>query len=183
MVISEYFDKAPSSEFHPVKNINLFGVDTYRYDEAWELEADSPTLRSFMEDLDTVLLDLRDARSSEEWSPKPQNKFAMPLFTLSPDQASPFYNSRLLELQWRELDQIFADNIDSRLPGKTVVALCHHGDTARIAASVLRARGVTCFSMKGGARAREPRSRVAKKVDSPMRETSMEEKEEICLTA
>lgn len=180
--ISEYFDKVPSSEFHPIKNHNLAGVDTYRYDEAWELKPDSPILHSYMEDLDTVLLDLRDPKSSEEWSPKPQNKLAMPLFTLSPDQASPFYNSRLLELQWRELDQIFAEEIDSRLLGNKVVALCHHGDTARIAASVLRARGVACFSVKGGAQALEVCSGVAKKVDSPMRET-MEGKGEICLAA
>jgi hypothetical protein len=66
--------------------------------------------------------------------------------------------------------------------GNNVVALCHHGDTARVAASVLRARGVSCFSVKGGARALETCSGVAKKVDSPMRET-MEGKEEICLAA
>lgn len=168
--ISEYFQKVPASEFHPIKNQNLTGVDVHRYDEAWELRADSLHLHSLLDDLDTVLLDLRDARSSEEWNPKPQNKLPIPLFTLSPDQESPFYNSRLLELQWRELDQVFTGTLDPRLSDKTVVALCHDGDTARIASSILRAKGVTCFSVKGGAQALRS-CREENKVDSPMRET------------
>lgn len=166
--ISEYFDKVPASEFHSIKNQNLVGVDSYRYDEAWELVADSAEVRSLVEDLDTVLLDLRDAKSSEAWSPKPQNSLSVPLYTLSPDQASPFYESRLLELQWRELNQIFTSTIDPRLLNNKVVALCHNGDTARIATSILRARGVDCFSVKGGSQSLQSYIKQPQKVDSPI---------------
>jgi len=82
----------------------------------------------------------------------------MRLFILSPE---PFHNSRLSELQWRELDQIFTEKIDSRLLANRVVALCHHGDTASTAASVLQARCVACFSVKGGAQAHESLSRAS----------------------
>lgn len=168
--ISEYFDKVPATEFHPIKNNNLTGVDVHRYDEAWELNADDAHLHALLKDPEAVLLDLRDARSAAEWNPKPANTVATPLYSLSPDQESPFYDSRLLDLQWRELDQIFAQGIDLRMVGKPIVALCHSGDTARIATSILRAKGITCFSVKGGARELRPNEKEPEKADSPMRE-------------
>jgi hypothetical protein len=39
------------------------------------------------------------------------------------------------------------------LSGKDVVVICYDGDTARVATSVLRAKGITATSIKGGFRA------------------------------
>jgi hypothetical protein len=36
------------------------------------------------------------------------------------------------------------------LAGKNVGVICYNGDTARVATSVLRARGITASSIKGG---------------------------------
>lgn len=192
--ISEYFQKVPSSEFHPIKNSNLTSVDVHRYDEAWELDVNDPELHDLLSnDEKTVLLDLRDVESSQEWSPNPQSRnsskkgsrISIPLFTLSPNQESPFYNARLLELQWRELDQVFSGPLDSSLsgPGKQVVSFCHFGDTARMATSILRSKGVECFSVKGGAqalRAYMDQTEEEVKVDSPMRETAGSDGEKFC---
>lgn len=184
--ISEYFQKVPASQFHPIKNSNLTSVDVHRYDEAWELSTNDPLLHQLLEKPETVLLDLRDDETSREWTPQlaaqeqkekqDDNKISLPLYTLSPNQESPFYNARLLELQWRELDQVFSGGVDGRmLGGKSVVSICHQGDTARIATSILRAKGVECFSIKGGAQALREYMGETEKVDSPMRETARSE--------
>ncbi|KAM0724174.1 hypothetical protein Q7P37_000056 [Cladosporium fusiforme] len=180
--ISEYFDKVPSSEFHPIKNSNLTNVDVHRYDEAWELPVHDAALHRLIENPETILLDLRSDETSREWTPRSQQEqketnISIPLFTLSANQESPFYNARLLELQWRELDQIFGGPLDARMSGKQVVALCHQGDTARMAASILRAKGVECFSVKGGAQALRSFMGQDEKVDSPMREKAMSDEE------
>lgn len=58
----------------------------------------------------------------------------------------------MLESQWKELEATFTpDRIGAHdLAGRDVFVVCYAGDTARVAASVLRARGIAAFSVKGG---------------------------------
>ena len=58
----------------------------------------------------------------------------------------------MLESQWKELEATFtADRINAHdLVGKDVYVICYGGDTARVATSVLRARGISAHSVKGG---------------------------------
>ena len=58
----------------------------------------------------------------------------------------------MLENQWKELEATFTpDRINAHdLIGKDVYVICYNGDTARVATSVLRARGISASSVKGG---------------------------------
>jgi hypothetical protein len=58
----------------------------------------------------------------------------------------------VLESQWTELEATFtSDRINAHdLNGKDVYVMCYGGDTARVATSVLRARGIPASSVKGG---------------------------------
>lgn len=49
-----------------------------------------------------------------------------------------------------ELEQIFQSRILSDLGSCHVLVLCYDGDTARVATSVLRARGLDADSVRGG---------------------------------
>jgi cysteine synthase A len=57
-----------------------------------------------------------------------------------------------LERQWKELNAMFSDNTISAydLSDKNVGVICYDGDTARVATSVLRAKGIAASSIKGG---------------------------------
>nr|GFD53321.1 hypothetical protein [Tanacetum cinerariifolium] len=65
---------------------------------------------------------------------------------------SPFSEASVLECQWKELEATFTlDRINAHdLIGKDVYVMCYGGDTARVATSVLRARGISASSVKGG---------------------------------
>ena len=58
----------------------------------------------------------------------------------------------MLESQWKELEATFTlDRINAHdLVGKDVYIMCYGGDTARVATSVLRQRGIQACSVKGG---------------------------------
>lgn len=158
---------------------NLSKVDLYRYDSAWELEAADALARIYglscdeanrsevSQGLDAlfqgttsvtsfdernILLDLRTPSDFAAWNfPFSEN---LPLESLSADTDSPFKDAVILEKQWLELDELFRAD-DSRvmeLQGKQVLALCYDGDTSRVAASVLRAKGVDACSLRGGLR-------------------------------
>ena len=64
---------------------------------------------------------------------------------------SPFSEPEVLETQWLELEALFSQ--DARLAGlkgHQVLFLCYNGDTARVATSVLRAKGIEATSIRGG---------------------------------
>lgn len=141
-------------------------MDLHRYDEAWERDAldvlpgvyGSP--RSLEQSLLSEIslkpqhrvLDLRKAADFRAWHlPESIN---LPLTSVSPHTASPFSDPAVLEAQWLELEQIFHDDrLVSDLGSAHVVVICYDGDTARVAASVLRAKGVEADSVRGGYRA------------------------------
>jgi cysteine synthase A len=57
----------------------------------------------------------------------------------------------VLEAQWLELETLFkAEQALSKLRGQHVLVICYHGDTARVATSVLRAKGIEADSLRGG---------------------------------
>ncbi|WZH43297.1 Cysteine synthase a [Fusarium acuminatum] len=96
------------------------------------------------------------------------NSVNMPLETLrdGPSSGSPFANPAdecaMLEELWLELESLFnvkdkngnrnasAEALMSILRGKRVLTLCYDGDSARVANSVLRAKGVEAESVRGG---------------------------------
>lgn len=69
---------------------------------------------------------------------------------------SPFSNPEVLESLWTKLEETFKDpgkELLALLNGKQVLLLCYDGDSARVATSVLRAKGHEADSLKGGFKA------------------------------
>lgn len=160
--LDEYFHKAPKDQFKPVRNHNLINVDLYRYDEAWELEPTSARLAQILIQLrsieaakTTIVLDLRQMGDSAAFRPDGIHVLNIPLSSLSSTSASPFYDSDVMVQQWCELDNLLgpksSTGLKYTLQDKTILTLCYHGDTARVANSVLRAAGLESYSVRGGA--------------------------------
>lgn len=128
-------------------------MDLYRYDEAWELDparAASEFFDGMTPKQGTVLLDLR--KPEDFASDHVPHSYNLPLPSLSATTSSPFFEPAVLESQWKELEDMFAkEKVDSYgLVGKNVCVTCYDGDTARVATSVLRAKGITASSVEGG---------------------------------
>lgn len=159
--LGEYFEKLGEDVFHPLTNENLLGVDTYRYDEAWEVED-----KSFCDILysvksgegiaaenslapDNVILDLRTTEAFVDHHLP--GAISRPLGSLDSSTPSPFSDPIVMESQWKELESVF-DPTTVGLLKRTghVWLVCYSGDTSRVATSVLRAKGVTANSLKGG---------------------------------
>lgn len=159
--LSEYFEKLGEDVFHPLNNKNLLAVDLYRYDEAWEVEDKGfcDTLYSSKpEEVTTaddslvpknVILDLRSAEAfADHHLP---GAISRPLSSLDSSTPSPFSDPTVMELQWKELESVFDPTTMGLLKRAGHVWLvCYGGDTSRVATSVLRAKGVTANSLKGG---------------------------------
>lgn len=159
--LGEYFDKLGEEVFHPLVNENLLGVDTYRYDEAWEVDqksfsnilySSSPcevitsslTLAS-----DIIILDLRTAEAFADYHLP--GAISRPLSSHDSSTPSPFSDPTVLETQWKELESVFDLTTLGLLKRAGCVWLvCYGGDTSRVATSVLRAKGVSANSLKGG---------------------------------
>lgn len=108
------------------------------------------------------MLDLR--QSKDFGALRLPNSINLPLETLNSDTCSPFQDSSTLEKQWIELDLLFRDD-SARNPLKNhgsivdhqVLVVCYDGDTSRVATSILRAKNVEAFSVRGGTRVILPR--------------------------
>ncbi|KGO70928.1 Tryptophan synthase beta subunit-like PLP-dependent enzymes superfamily [Penicillium italicum] len=164
--IDEYFQKLGEQQFHPIRNECLKKVDLHRYDESWERDAlevlpqfyGSP--RSLAQSLlsEIVLkpqnrvLDLRQPDDFSAWHlPDSMN---LPLSSVGPHSPSPFSDPTVLAAQWVELENIFNDDVlVSDLGRYHVLVVCYDGDSARVATSVLRAKGLEADSVRGGHRA------------------------------
>jgi rhodanese-related sulfurtransferase len=102
-----------------------------------------------------ILLDLRSASDFAAFHLPYAINF--PLASLKENDVSPNEDSLLLEAQWLELKTLFEEaKLGAKLwgdfKGRGVVLVCYRGDTARVASSVLRARGVEAMSIRGGMR-------------------------------
>ncbi|KAF5237710.1 hypothetical protein FANTH_10737 [Fusarium anthophilum] len=176
--INEYFDKLGESYFPSIKNEDLLKVDLYRYDEKWERSA-SEALDAFFDVdrealLDLVLADPKigsvntvelqcilrskqdttiiDLRQAEDFS-----MFHLPGAVNMPfaqsGTPSPFSDAKLLESLWKNLEGAFkapGTEIQSLLSGRRILLTCYDGDSARVATSVLRAKGYEADSIRGG---------------------------------
>ncbi|CAK1358241.1 uncharacterized protein RHO25_007692 [Cercospora beticola] len=153
--MQEYFDKLGPQSFPPITNEHLTKVDLYRYDEAWELPP-TTALITPLSNPSTLIIDFR--RQSDYLTfhlPTPPS-LNIPLRTLSPTSPSPFFTPDLLSTQWRELESLFSESyLQSQFQNRKILCLCYDGDTARVATSVLRAKGFEAESVKGGHRALE----------------------------
>lgn len=159
--LNEYFEKLGEDAFHPLINENLLGVDTYRYDEAWEVEHEkvcdmlfsSSPAQVFTEThgvaSGNVILDLRTAEAfANHHLP---GSISRPLGSLDSATPSPFSDPTVMERQWRELESVFDPTTLGLLKqAGNVWLVCYGGDTSRVATSVLRAKGVMANSLKGG---------------------------------
>lgn len=143
-------------------------MDTYRYDEAWELD---PTVALSSLYSTTGIpsqclpsWQLIDLRTSTDFnSGHLPGALNWPLQSLSADTKSPFFDSQILEAQWKELESLFQPNdahSEDRVKGlehpeRSVMLVCYDGDTSRVATSVLRARNIQASSIRGGMRVHE----------------------------
>ena len=100
----------------------------------------------------TMILDLRARKDFQAWSlPESKN---LSLNTLNSKTTSPFEDANILEKQWLELESIFnPESVESclfEIRDRVVLVLCYDGNTSRVATSVLRAKRVDAYSLKGG---------------------------------
>ncbi|KAM0237132.1 hypothetical protein ACHAPO_004477 [Fusarium lateritium] len=162
--ISEYFDKLGESYFPSIKNEDLLKVDLYRYDEKWERTA-SEAIDAFFDIDRGALLDmvLTDPRSASDTTiidlrqPRDFGNFHLPGAVNMPfvndNTPSPFSDAKLLETLWKCLEDTFGkpgQELQSLLQGKRILLTCYDGDSARVATSVLRAKGYEADSIRGG---------------------------------
>jgi len=159
--LNEYFDKLGEDPFRPLVNKSLLGVDTYRYDEVWEVEgkilcetlySSSPSeVLTANHDLTSgnVILDLRTAEAFTDHHVP--GSISRPLNSLDSTTPSPFTDPMVMETQWKELESVFdLTTIGLLKQASCVWLVCYGGDTSRVATSVLRAKGVEANSLKGG---------------------------------
>lgn len=94
------------------------------------------------------VVDLRKANNFDTWHLP--GSINVPLDSLDSKMPKPYSDPTVLEAQWTELDALFQKNTLSKLGMHRVMLLCYHGDTARVASSVLRAKGIEADSVRGG---------------------------------
>ncbi len=137
---------------------------------------DNSTLRSALAPSATLASDCLpiDLRSASDYKAQHlDGAINIPLRSLTRSAPSPFADADVLETQWLELEELFASehaisstsgctsestasasssSLLRSLKGKRVVLVCYTGDTSFVATSVLRAKGVEAYSVRGGAR-------------------------------
>ncbi|KAM3565079.1 hypothetical protein ARSEF4850_001576 [Beauveria asiatica] len=177
--VDEYFDKLDDSCFPSIHNEELLKVDLYRYDEKWEWEASKalqayfhvnedqmselarraqetctcevPKLSAALGPRDTASTAVLDLRQPKDFvQGRLPNSVNLPLAL--PGIAGPFADPANLSRLWTELDRAFADAAMplGHLAAKDTLVVCYDGDSARVAASVMRARGFEANSLRGG---------------------------------
>lgn len=107
-------------------------------------------------DKQTIVLDLRDAADASSLS-LPSSLY-LPLPTPSKDAANPYQHPPTMVTQFRFLDGRLGSKDDQEfggkaLEGKVVLTLSYDGNTARVAMSVLRNRGIEACCIMGGVEA------------------------------
>ncbi|CAF3609266.1 unnamed protein product [Fusarium graminearum] len=176
--ISEYFDKLGETYFPSIKNEDLLKVDRYRYDEKWERTVSEAIDAFFDVDrgalLDMVLADPKSAsvstidlhgilRSRQDTTiidlrqPQDFRNFHLPgafnIPFVNDNTPSPFSDAKLLETLWTSLEDTFKkpnQDLQSLLQDRRILLTCYDGDSARVATSVLRAKGYEADSIRGG---------------------------------
>ena len=115
---------------------------------------------------DVVSLDFRTSSDFEGLSIP--SSISLPLKSLTAEMESPFVSSEILREQWLELEALFSMSQDvstaivsddyvcvkkrevvRNLRGKRVLCVDYTGETSRVATSLLRAKGIEAWSLKG----------------------------------
>ncbi|TVY82428.1 Cysteine synthase [Lachnellula suecica] len=163
-----YFKKLGEEDFWPISNLSLKEIDQGTYDPAWELSKveairlhnDKPfdvcqlgnDLRVCKESTSSSisLIDLRQNRDF-----KCSHIFGsrnLHLKSLDPNTPSPFDEVSILEAQFRELEdsinELFSTGQSRR--ATPILVLCYNGETARLASSIMRQKGIEAYSLRGG---------------------------------
>jgi rhodanese-related sulfurtransferase len=153
-------------------------ADLYRYDEKWERTA-SEAIDAFFDvdrgalldmvladpksasvstiDLHSILRPRQDTTIIDLRQPQDFNNFHLPGAVNMPfvtdNTPSPFSDAKLLEALWKSLEDTFKEpgqELQSLLQDRQVLLACYDGDSARVATSVLRAKGYEADSVGGG---------------------------------
>ncbi|KAI8244678.1 Cysteine synthase B [Colletotrichum sp. SAR 10_96] len=167
--IDEYFAKLGPEHFPTIHNENLQKVDLHRYDEAWEKEpaeafmhipqsvipnelseklpstpryVDTSSASLIPRSPNTVIVDLRRQEDYQTHHiPGSEN---VPV--VESKDWEPFSDAKVLETLWLKLEATFeaTSEIGKKMEqhrSKPILLLCYNGNNARVAASVLRAKG------------------------------------------
>lgn len=164
-----YFEKLDESHFPPIHNRHLTEVDHYNnYDD---LEHDvGSVMGEFYDGIDckeqsyeklrlrkgfTVL----DVRHPDEFSQAHlPDAINLPIKSYTNSSSSPWRDSHVMAAQWKELESLFGGgSLEKASPlahilcqNSKVLLVCRNGDTARIAASILGAKGARTENLRGG---------------------------------
>ncbi|KAI8634150.1 tryptophan synthase beta subunit-like PLP-dependent enzyme [Xylariaceae sp. FL1651] len=148
--IDEYYEKLEDERFRPIKNEELTKVDKYPYDEAWERDC-SDALRDFFEvkDLFSLICSIRafiNLSLEDILAPKVGISI-IDLRQPSDFAANSLPGSTNLSIALPTAAILFSEpavmtaNLLRLVQNKRILLLCHDGDSARVATSVLRAKG------------------------------------------
>ncbi|OHF01839.1 cysteine synthase K/M:Cysteine synthase B [Colletotrichum orchidophilum] len=179
--IDEYFAKLGPEHFPAIHNENLQKVDLHRYDEAWEKTATEvfmqipsasdiqtndthlPSTPRYVDNSSASLIPrlpntiIIDLRQSEDYQAH-QIAGSENIPVVESSDWKPFSDAKVLEKLWLELEATFdsSKEVGRQLEDhrqKPILVLCYDGDSARVATSVLRAKGFEADSVRGGFRA------------------------------
>ncbi|KAK1453224.1 cysteine synthase K/M:Cysteine synthase B [Colletotrichum melonis] len=188
--IDEYFAKLGPEHFPAIHNENLTKVDLHRYDEAWEKTATEvfmqipsagairtnethlPSTPRYVDTSsaaliprlpNTIILDLRQSEDYQMHHVAGSENIPI----VESSDWKPFSDSKVLEQLWLKLETTFDSNKDvgkelEEYRQKPILVLCYDGDSARVATSVLRAKGFEADSVRGGFRALKELERTTK---------------------
>lgn len=160
-----YFKKLGEDDFHTVSNFNLSQIDQGPYDSTWELSASEATKlhqSAFMLCRSSAAshtceaaggLTVLDLRRSFDFAPlHVSGSVNSPITSLDEATPSPFNDIRVLEAQYHDLEALINDAcLGDRLHRfSRVLVLCYSGETAMLATSMLRQRGIETYSVRGG---------------------------------
>lgn len=150
----------------------LLGTDRYRYDDKWERDYSAALQDFFGADKTVVDQVLRQATELElESLAQPKagttvidlrqasdfDQFHLPGSVNMPfvqrGTPSPFSDTDVLEDLWGRLENTFKEpdqKLEALIQGKRVLLVCYDGNSSRVAASVLRAKGCEADCIRGG---------------------------------
>lgn len=148
-------------------------VDTDMYDLKWEINSHEAMMMLYGGDWSgsmetklcrnqsiptysssSSLVRFLDLRSSEDFSVVHiSGAMSTPLGSLTAATVSPFDDVQVLEMQWRDLKHKLSSHEffgQINLVSGPVILACYHGETARLACSIMRAQNIEAYSIKGG---------------------------------
>lgn len=165
--INEYMQQLGEEYFPAINNAELIGKDTCAYRPEWELAAKSfaATLEKDMalekDKQRTLLIDIRKKKDFEMSRLPFANAINIDISSLQLEKPNPFKDAPTLVKQWdalnaklgpknemlKKLHPMLGENEKDRTQ---VICMCYDGNTAKVATSILRARGINADYVLGG---------------------------------